>query len=234
MRALVIVAALASPAHADVSRRKVAEAVVKGDVATFQASSDSSVTVTALWFDSEPCKEFMSGDHTLVINKTKLPRLFKCITDLGPRVHGDPDDGHVLIGAGTSIWFHVGDGKRLAVISGLAYDAYADRDDAVPVHSEELAAKTAGFTRQVVPPGKRRDAKSQTPYARLRACVDTSGAVNSVETMHVSDADYGAHVEQVVRRWRATPFKLRGKPVRACARFTVGDPAPRDDIRGSP
>jgi len=232
MRALLILAALASPAHADISRRAVAKAVVERDVAAFAATIPYSVTLLGLWFDSEPCQKFMSGDRTLVIGKPELPRLFKCITDLGPRVHGNPDDGHVLVGAGTSIWFHVGDGKRLAVISGLAYDAYADRDDAVPVHSEVFAAKTAGFTRQISPPGKRRDARSPA-YARLRACVDTSGAVDSVETMYVSDADYGAHVEQVVRRWRVTPFKLRGTPVRACARFRVGDPPPQE-IRGSP
>jgi hypothetical protein len=236
MRALLIVALLSSSsAHADVTRKDVVAALVKGDVEALRVAAEFPLVAMAVWFDTTACKTFTSPT-TVKISEAELPAFVKCLADLSPRAEGEPGNEFVMYGAGTilSPYVAVRNGKpRLRAFSGLAMKDAVDRDDAAPIDPKTFTSKIAGFSR-VVPPApndrKRLDASSsERTSAKVRICVGTTGAVEHVLVTDVFGdvPDYGAHVEKVVRGWKSTAFQLRGKPARACARFFVGYPESR-------
>lgn len=230
LAAVVMVLAVRDVASAqrDPAREVIIEAIQKRDVATLVAHTNKPLPVIDVWFDTEECREF-SGARVMVADKD-LPALFECLADLELRV-ADPESAHVHYGPGIPLHMVTNGKAKSPELRGLVGFTPRRASETVPtIATSALARHVAGHTNVIVPDAKLRktiDANEDAfAYAELEVCIDENGRVTRAEVRSTSDghAAYGALAARAIRRWKVTPFVMRGKRVAVCARQDIGYP----------
>lgn len=229
---LVLALGGVASADRDATRKAIAEAFRKRDIAALTALSHTQVSLFDLWFDTKPCQRFMGR---MRVEAADLPALFGCLADLDVRSAGPATD-YLIYGPGVPLSFRINKAGQLAAIGSMAgRDAKAGDPPVVP--PDLFSANVIGHSRVVVPAAKLRaeiDASADlVALAVLRVCANAKGKLDKVDVVRTSDghATYGVHAAKALRRWKVKPFTSRGKPTRVCSLQHVGYPEDRLDLR---
>jgi hypothetical protein len=196
-----------------------------------------------VWFDDPKCAAQFAGGE---IAPALLPSFARCLVDLHLEVSTREDalgDVYVLDYApGFELEARVTndtDGPRLAwigfaskrtvdtlpTISGAALEALRIAGDRGGPIDAQLGSTLKGATLQRAQVGSRPvDPKAEFVFAWLKVCLDTTGAVTSIDPFMTTSTDAQKAFVSAAQAWKFRPFTVRGTPMPVCAMTQVAFP----------
>lgn len=229
MRALLCLALVPNLASAEPDpvatkqRDELITAINKRDIATVTSHVTLPLHVSNVAFTAPACTKFAGK---IEVEEADLTAFVGCLADLGVKNLTGPDDVFVnaVYGPGFPLILPNDHGR-------LVFGWAKPGSDMFTIEPLVFTSHIKKFNREIAPDAdvKKTIDASTTDHreAMLTVCVDGKGVVKAMALPDDPDPAYAARVEKVAAAWSIKPFAFAGKPIEACARFTVGYPAGR-------
>jgi hypothetical protein len=197
----------------DDARLAIADAVNKHDPRAFATYVDKPLELSAMWFDTAPCRDKFSHATVAVAD---IPALLDCLSPLGM------DGKALLVRYGPDVVVRLGlkyaDGR--VTLESLEGDGMVKEAEYPAVWIEAFEQHRKAGSRAITFDAKARAEIEQTGDQGViyEVCVDSKGMVSKTGVMMLApDGPAARAIRASTKAWRFAPFLVRGKPTTACA-----------------